>query len=185
MDIGNKGYITEQEFVDGWSRVALTGGSAILRRFSDDLDLTPIRRNRIRSGQRISIESPSDEVRDRVASTPQDLQTADSDIRNVFRAYVKRDEAGSLYADFATFKSIWRQVTGQRGDVYIAMQYFNQFDIGRKGYMQEDEFVDVWLKYAQDSESPILSQFSAESTSRWSLGRRNSGVPNANDESPR
>lgn len=178
MDVGGKGYITEQEFVDGWSRVAQRGGSSILRRFSDDSNMTPIRRN---STQLHSTRSPNDVANNGPPSIPHALDKVESDIRRVFRSYAKEGEDGLLFVNSIIFSRIYRQVTGQKGNIYNEMKYFKQFDIGNKGYINEGEFVDGWVKYAQDSESPILSQFSAESSSLWSPARPHSISTDAND----
>ena len=181
MDVGGKGYITEQEFIDGWGKIAQRGGSAILRRFSDDSAMTPMRRNSAHPGLRNSIDSPNDEASSGPPSTPKNMDEVESDIRKVFRSYAKGGEAGMLFVNSVTFSKIWRQVTGQKGNIYNEMKFFNQFDTGSKGYILEDEFVDGWVKYAQSSETPILSQFSTESSSLWSPMHRNSNSMDAND----
>ena len=155
MDVGGKGYITEQEFVEGWRHMAQKGGMSILRRFSDASDTTPIQRRRSRTDNTETAGVPV---------SPIELNEFASEIRGVFNAFAKDGEIGMRFVNPASFSKIWRKITGEKGNIFNEMKYFNQMDIGSKGYLTEDDFVDGWLKIDHSSQGEILRRFSSEST---------------------
>ena len=154
MDVGGKGYITEQVFVDGWRHISQTAGMSILRRFSDASDTTPIQR-RSRTDNTESAGVPA---------SPNELNEFASEIRVLFNAFAKDGESGMRFVNPASFGKIWRKITGEKGNLFNEMKYFHQMDIGSKGYLTEDEFVDGWLKFDHSSQGEILRRFSSEST---------------------
>jgi Ca2+-binding EF-hand superfamily protein len=140
MDIGGKGYITEQEFVDGWSELAKIGGQGLLRRFSTDADALPIARKGNKGGSwSVSAVTNSDSATNDQAA---------SNLSSVFKSYAKPGEKGELYINAMQFSSIMRQLTGAKGNLFKEMQQFNSMDRGNKGYVTEQEFIDGWLKAA-------------------------------------
>ena len=50
------------------------------------------------------------------------------ELRLLFQTYVKRSNEGADYINVMQFSSIYRLVTGEKGNLYSEMQMFNKYD---------------------------------------------------------
>ena len=48
------------------------------------------------------------------------------------------------------FSTVWRLVTGEKGNLFQEMQMFNRFDKSGDGAMAVDEFVAGFLMYSKE-----------------------------------
>ena len=78
------------------------------------------------------------------------------DLAKVFSFYVKTSDGGEKFINVMNFCTIWRMVTGEKGNLMVEMQMFNKFDTQKNGYLTESDFVYGWIQHAHDSGSNKL-----------------------------
>jgi len=74
----------------------------------------------------------------------------EEDLIKVFSFYVKISDAGERFINVMNFCTIWRMVTGQKGNLMLEMQIFNQFDTLKNGYLTESDFVFGFIQHANE-----------------------------------
>lgn len=75
----------------------------------------------------------------------------EDDLSNVFGFYMKsNDEGGEPYINVMNFCTIWRMITGNRGNLMEEMQIFNSFDADSNGYLEVSDFVTGFLNHSKD-----------------------------------
>jgi Ca2+-binding EF-hand superfamily protein len=60
------------------------------------------------------------------------------------------DEGGEPYINVMNFCTIWRMITGNRGNLMEEMQIFNSFDADSNGYLEVSDFVTGFLNHSKD-----------------------------------
>ena len=81
----------------------------------------------------------------------------EEDLTNIFNFYKKKDESGG--ADFVSvmnFCTIWRMVTGEKGNLMREMQVFNKFDHAKNGLLEVDDFVTGFLNHSVENHTNKL-----------------------------
>ena len=87
-------------------------------------------------------------------------EATEDDLREIFRMYVgRRRRKSAAYArsqgseesfiNPMQFSLLWRQITGERGNLFREMQMFKLFDVDGFGILTEDDFVRGWAVLAQ------------------------------------
>eukprot|EP01035_Chromulina_nebulosa_P017325 gene17325-22867_t len=74
------------------------------------------------------------------------------DLKGFYIFFVKKTADGE-YINVMQFSTIWRMVTGERGNLFKEMQMFNKFDTQKVGAMNETDFVNGWMNLAITSGS--------------------------------
>eukprot|EP01041_Mallomonas_annulata_P009074 gene9074-18797_t len=70
----------------------------------------------------------------------------DEDIGKVFEAFSRRSSSGTINP--MQFSTIWRMLTGDKGNLFQEMQLFHKFDANNNGALACDEFVAGWRQIA-------------------------------------
>jgi len=78
------------------------------------------------------------------------------DLAKVFSFYIKVSDTGEKFINVMNFCTIWRMVTGERGNLMQEMQMFNRFDTQKNGFLTESDFVYGWIQHANDTGSQKL-----------------------------
>lgn len=74
----------------------------------------------------------------------------ESDIAKLYESYVKVTDEGRQYINVMQFSTIWRLVTGDKGNLFQEMQMFNRFDRSGDGAMAVEEFVAGFIMYSRE-----------------------------------
>lgn len=75
----------------------------------------------------------------------------EQDLAKVFSFYIKiNPDSGERFINVMNFCTIWRMVTGEKGNLLQEMQVFNKFDTQKNGYLTEADFVYGWISHAND-----------------------------------
>jgi hypothetical protein len=73
----------------------------------------------------------------------------EQDLINVFGFYKKKNEdGGEDFINVMNFCTIWRMITGNKGNLMLEMQIFNSFDKDKNGFLEEDDFTSGFLNHA-------------------------------------
>ncbi len=81
----------------------------------------------------------------------------EEDLQNIFRFYKRRNqEGGADFINVMNFCTIWRMVTGDKGNLMREMQVFNSFDQDKNGYLEENDFVTGFLNHAVEKKTNKL-----------------------------
>mmetsp|Transcript_4950 Transcript_4950/g.5085 ORF Transcript_4950/g.5085 Transcript_4950/m.5085 type:complete len:1012 (-) Transcript_4950:261-3296(-) len=72
----------------------------------------------------------------------------DEDIGRVFDAYARRSGSGTINP--MQFSTIWRMLTGDKGNLYQQMQIFHKFDANNNGALSSEDFIAGWRKIASE-----------------------------------
>jgi Ca2+-binding EF-hand superfamily protein len=77
-----------------------------------------------------------------------EYEVTDEQLDRVFHAYAKTS-ANMEYPTINAiqFSSLWRLITGNRGNLFQEMKIFNQFDAGNNGVLSAKDFREGWRKY--------------------------------------
>lgn len=59
------------------------------------------------------------------------------------------DVLENRYINVMQFSTIFRLVTGEKGNLFKEMQTYNKFNVSGNGAMTERDFVDGWIKYSR------------------------------------
>jgi hypothetical protein len=78
---------------------------------------------------------------------------SETDLAKVFSFYIKVSDTGERFINVMNFCTIWRMVTGEKGNLMVEMQMFNKFDTQKNGYLTESDFVYGWISLANESGS--------------------------------
>ena len=78
---------------------------------------------------------------------------SDGELRKLFRFFVKADIEQINVMQFCT---IWRLVTGEKGNLHKEMQMFHRFDKDNSAAVNEDEFVAGWINYTTEIQDDTL-----------------------------
>ena len=78
---------------------------------------------------------------------------SEADLAKVFSFYIKVSDTGERFINVMNFCTIWRMVTGEKGNLMVEMQMFNKFDTQKNGYLTESDFVYGWISLANESGS--------------------------------
>lgn len=81
---------------------------------------------------------------------------SESDLAKVFSFYIKVTDQGEKFINVMNFCTIWRMVTGEKGNLMVEMQMFNKFDTQKNGYLTESDFVYGWISHANECSSNKL-----------------------------
>jgi Ca2+-binding EF-hand superfamily protein len=166
MDTDNSNVIDEDEFLAGWIKIAREegGGESLLRRLSMS--------NPLVKSNDIFARFPPDIGQEALTSTSEspsnsDLQqngeamnTAEDLIRSIFQRYAKVDDEGKSYMNVMLFSKVWREVTGEQGNVYNEMKNFNLMDTNNNGFITEEEFVIGWMRLAAKGGDSMIRRLS-------------------------
>lgn len=81
----------------------------------------------------------------------------ETDLAKVFSFYIKiNPDTGERFINVMNFCTIWRMVTGEKGNLLQEMQVFNKFDTQKNGYLTEADFVYGWISHANEMNSTRL-----------------------------
>lgn len=72
----------------------------------------------------------------------------DEDIARVFDAYGKRGDSSIDTINPMKFSSIWRMLTGDKGNMFMEMQIFHKFDVNNNGALSREDFIAGWRTFA-------------------------------------
>ena len=76
----------------------------------------------------------------------------EEDLGTIFNFYKKQnDEGGEDFINVMNFCTIWRMVTGEKGNLMREMQVFNHFDLQKDGYLEKDNFIMGFLNHSVDN----------------------------------
>jgi len=79
------------------------------------------------------------------------------DLGNVFGFYMKNsEEGGEPYINVMNFCTIWRMITGNRGNLMEEMQIFNSFDKDSNGFLEVTDFIDGFLNHSEEAKTNKL-----------------------------
>ena len=81
----------------------------------------------------------------------------EEDLANIFNFYKKKNqEGGADFINVMNFCTIWRMVTGEKGNLMKEMQVFNRFDKAKNGLLLVDDFVSGFLNHAVENKTNKL-----------------------------
>jgi hypothetical protein len=86
-------------------------------------------------------------------------EASEDDIHKVFCVYgLKSKECyeegvGDRTINTMQFSTMWRMITGVKGNLFKEMQMFKKFDVANKGALTCDDFVEGWATIAADKDS--------------------------------
>jgi len=81
----------------------------------------------------------------------------EEDLVNIFGFYKKKDESGGDdFVSVMNFCTIWRMVTGEKGNLMREMQVFNKFDLDKNGVLEVDDFVTGFLNHSVENHTNKL-----------------------------
>ena len=78
-----------------------------------------------------------------------DAPATENELKNLFLSTSSQlGSKGMLNA--IQLSTIWRLVTGEKGNLFKEMKLFQKFDRNNNGYLGEDDFVHGWLLVANE-----------------------------------
>ena len=75
------------------------------------------------------------------------------EIGKLFDFFVR---AGESSINVMKFSTIYRVVTGEKGNLYKEMQLFTKFDVDKSGILERAEFVAGWTLYADETQDETI-----------------------------
>jgi len=88
----------------------------------------------------------------------QDLENMFHKISKALSNNTEDDTQGSRYINVMQFSSIFRCVTGEKGNLFKEMQTYQKFNVSGNGAMNVNDFVQGWLSFSRlkDDDDCIL-----------------------------
>jgi hypothetical protein len=81
----------------------------------------------------------------------------EEDLVSVFGFYKKKnEEGGEDYLNVMNFCTIWRMVTGNKGNLMEEMQIFQSFDQDKNSFLEVDDFVTGFLNHSLENNTNKL-----------------------------
>lgn len=77
-------------------------------------------------------------------------KSIEANIAKLYESYVKVTDEGRKYINVMQFSTVWRLVTGEKGNLFQEMQMFNRFDKSGDGAMAVEEFVAGFIMYSRE-----------------------------------
>ena len=78
------------------------------------------------------------------------------DLKTVFKIFTNKMTYGESIKPIQ-LSTIWRLVTGEKGNLFKEMQLFSKFDVNNNGYLCEEDFVKGWYVIAKEMDSGAVS----------------------------
>ena len=81
----------------------------------------------------------------------------EEDLDKIFGFYKRTNpEGGADFINVMNFCTIWRMVTGEKGNLMREMQVFNSFDNDKNGYLEADDFISGFLNHSVENNTNAL-----------------------------